>query len=306
MKKLASSSSKPDIRRPISVFELKGSGRPLGVPGEGLEGVWPEPPYHYLFYRKEPAGPLAGSTVEAADPLVEWLKSNPGWQLTSRYDLPYEKWQDVSAPQISIGSFDVRFSMAREETPGRISMHIDPGVVFGSGMHPATQGCLLAISEVFRTGKIASAVDFGTGTGVLAIACALAGAKFVPAVDRNPLALKVAEKNIRANAVEDRIALVEADRPGCLKIRPDLFMMNLEWPVLEKILAAEEWRNSRRVILAGFLESRINEVERFATPEFVLDNVIEREGWPTVVLRTANCEPGRAKHQGRREQRTEL
>ena len=186
--------------------------------------------------------------------------------------------------------FDIWLSAAPENNPARIPIFIDPGVVFGSGLHPATKGCLLAISEIFQDNVIHTAIDFGTGTGILAIACALAGAEFVPAVDRNPLALKVAGRNIHANGVQDRIALAEADRPGCLDIRSDLLIMNLEWPILENILSAGAWRNARRVVLAGFLESRLESVNRFARPQFDVDNVIECGGWPTVILRAVNSE----------------
>jgi ribosomal protein L11 methyltransferase len=282
----------------LRVYELKGSGRPRNVPAEGLEGIWPEPPFYYLFYRKESAGPV-----------LEWLKSRPDWRLTARYDLPYDKWQDISIPQISLGSFDIRLSAdpaaallqsaappprsaASEGLSGqtgcrpaaRTAILIDPGVVFGSGLHPTTQGCLLAISEIFESNEIHTVLDFGAGTGILAISCALAGAKFVLAIDCNPLALKIAWKNALANGVADRIALVEADRLGCLSIRPDFLVINLEWPILEKILAAGEWRNARRVVLAGFLESRLESVKKLAGPKFRIDSVIERQGWPTVTL----------------------
>ncbi len=269
----------------LRVYELKGSGRPRDVPEEGLEGIWPEPPFYYLFYAKK-----------SAQPLLEWLKSRPDWRLTSRYDLPYERWQDISAHQIILGSFNIRLAASRRAwEPGPpaglgaapaagISILIDPGVVFGSGLHPTTQGCLLAISEIFGSNEIHTAVDLGTGTGVLAIACALAGANFVLAIDRNPLALKIARTNARGNEVEDRIGFVEADGPGCLGMHPDFFIMNLEWPTLEKILAAGEWRNARRVVLAGFLESRLESVKRCAGPEFQVDKVTERDGWPTVTL----------------------
>src|SRR5208337_3164016 len=178
--------------------------------------------------------------------------------------LPYEKWQDVCLPQISLGSFNIRLSADPAVKPDGMAILIDPGVVFGSGLHPTTQGCLLAISEILGSDEILTALDFGAGTGVLAIACALAGAKFVLAIDRNPLALNTARKNARANGVADRVALLEADRLGCLSIRPDLFVMNVEWPIIEKTLEAGEWRNARRVVLAGFLESRLESVKKFA------------------------------------------
>jgi ribosomal protein L11 methyltransferase len=282
----------------LRIYEIKGSGRPRNLPAEGLDGIWPEPPFYYLFYRKE-----------SAEPVLEWLKSCPDWRLTARYDLPYDKWQDISTPQIGLGSFNIRLtadpaaallqgaapppsSPAAEGLSGQagcgpsagIAILIDPGVVFGSGLHPTTQGCLLAISEIFGSNEIHTALDFGAGTGILAIACVQAGAKFVLAIDRNPLALKIAWKNALANGVADRIALVEADRLGCLSIGPDFFVMNLEWPILEKTLAAGEWRNARRVVLAGFLGSKLESVKAFARPEFQVDGVIERQGWPTVTL----------------------
>lgn len=260
----------------LSVYELKGSGRPLDAPAEGLEGIWPEPPFYYLFYRKESAGPI-----------LEWLKSHPGWRLTSRYDLPYEKWQDISAHQISVGPFDIRMSADSPDKPGRIRILMDPGVVFGSGLHPTTQGCLLAISEVFASNEIHTAVDFGAGTGILAIACALSGAEFALAIDRNPLALESARKNARLNGVEGRVAFVEAEGPECVGICPDFLVMNLEWPILEKILAAGQWRDARRVVMAGFLQSRLESVKKFAQPEFQVRNVTERQGWPTVTLSRA-------------------
>jgi len=284
-----------DIRHPISVYELKGSGRPREVPKEGLEGIWPEPPFYYLFYRKE-----------SARAVLEWLKSHPDWELTARYHLPYEHWQDIAAHQMGLGSFNIRLGPVASAAPipgdalfrppdsgpaggpaaatAVISILIDPGVVFGSGLHPTTQGCLIAISEIFESNAIHTAVDFGSGSGILAIACALARAKFVLAIDRNPLALEVARRNVLANGVQDRIAFVEADGPGCIDMRPDFFIMNVEWPVMEKTLAAEEWRRARRVVLAGFLESRLESVKRFALPEFQVDKVAEREGWPTVIL----------------------
>ena len=257
----------------LRVYEIKGNGLPPDAPAEGLEGIWPESPFYYLFYRKDSARPVS-----------QWLKSHPGWNLTGRYDLPYEKWQDISAPEISLGLFDIFISTDSPHRPGRIKILIEPGIVFGSGLHPTTRGCLLAISEIFESNKIHRAVDFGAGTGILAIACALAGAEFTLAIDRNPLALENAGKNARANGVEGRIGLAQAEELGCLNLSPDFLVINLEWPILEKILASGQWRNAKRVVLAGFLQSRLESVKKFARPDFEVSKVAELQGWPTVIF----------------------
>ena len=167
------------------VYELKGDHHPEHLPEGGFVGVWPEPPFYYAFYKQE-----AFASIE------EWLRSNPGWEGHSQYSIPYEKWQDISASRLEIGPFkievtggatagDANDDVGRERE--KISLRIDPGIVFGSGLHATTQGCLIALSELFDSGPIHSVIDFGTGTGILAIASASLGAKSLLAIDaRSP------------------------------------------------------------------------------------------------------------------------
>lgn len=257
----------------LKVYEIKGNGRPPDAPGQGLEGIWPEPPFYYLFYRKDPCGLLS-----------QWLESHRGWSLTGHYELPYEKWQDISAREISLGLFDILIAKDLPGKPGRIKILMEPGVVFGSGLHPTTQGCLLAISQIFKSDAVKTAVDFGTGTGILAIACALAGARLVAAIDLNPVALGNAAKNAAANGVSGRVALARAKDLGFLNLCPDFLVMNVEWPILGKILAAGQWRSAKRVVVAGFLPSKLEDVKKFALSGFEVREVLGVQGWPTVIL----------------------
>ena len=258
----------------LKVYEILGGGLPLDAPAEGLEGVWPEPPFYYLFYRKGLPGAVS-----------DWLQSRPDRRLTGRYELDYEKWQDVPDRPMSLGLFDVAMSPGSPENPGRTRLVVDPGVVFGSGLHPTTQGCLLAISGIFASRKIGLAVDFGTGTGILAIACALAGSRFAVAIDRNPMAVENAKKNALANGVEAKVLLARAEDLRCIRLHPDLLVMNVEWPVLEKILHSPEWKNAARVVLAGFLPGVLDAVLELARPVFRVESATETRGWPTVSLR---------------------
>lgn len=299
------------------VYELKGSGTPRNVPAEGLVGVWPEPPWYYLFYR-----------ADGSEAVKEWLSANPEWAFSSHYCLPYSAWQDSSPARIAVGPFSIDLSprsgahcqdpllphasadrcsdfplspFSRGEqleppaephpagaVPVRsIPIRIDPGIVFGSGLHPTTKGCLLALSELFDHRDIRSVVDLGTGTGILSIASALSGANIVLALDNNPLALKVASQNAIANNVQTIIGFVASDSLASLSLLPDILVMNLEWPSLEKILRAGAGLGARRMVLAGFLPGMLSRVAELLPPGLKILNTIECEGWPTIIAGAA-------------------
>jgi ribosomal protein L11 methyltransferase len=86
---------------------------------------------------------------------------------------------------------------------GEVLIELDPGMSFGTGLHPSTRLCMLAMEDCLRPG--ARVLDAGTGTGVLAIAAAKVGAANVLAVDLDPVALEVAKENCARNGVSGRV-----------------------------------------------------------------------------------------------------
>ena len=86
-----------------------------------------------------------------------------------------------------------------ELAPDDIPLVIDPGMAFGTGSHPTTQLCLVALEDYVTPD--ARVADIGTGSGILAIAAAKLGAGFVAANDTDSLAVKIARENAVANAV---------------------------------------------------------------------------------------------------------
>lgn len=80
---------------------------------------------------------------------------------------------------------------------------LDPGMAFGSGLHPTTRLCLEALEDHLQPG--ASVLDLGTGSGILAIAAARLGASRVLALDTDPLAVRVARENVALNRVESTV-----------------------------------------------------------------------------------------------------
>jgi ribosomal protein L11 methyltransferase len=94
-----------------------------------------------------------------------------------------------------------------EAGPGDVVVRLDPGMAFGTGTHPTTQLCLLALERHLRPGQ--RVLDLGTGSGILAIAAAKLGAERVLALDIDPEAVRVAGENTQANGVAERIQVAE-------------------------------------------------------------------------------------------------
>ena len=95
---------------------------------------------------------------------------------------------------------------------GEAVITLDPGMAFGTGQHPTTRMCLLALQE--RVTARWRILDLGAGSGILAIAAALLGASEVVALDTDPLAVDIARANVGANGVEDRVSVAEGSLGG--------------------------------------------------------------------------------------------
>ena len=204
--------------------------------------------------------------------LSGWLEKQQGWVLRQSYRLDYDKWQQVSAERVRDRPLCHRNASWDPEHPAErgegIVIRLDPGLVFGSGLHGSSKGCLLAIARLFEQFPIKNAVDMGTGTGILAISCGLLGASRVLAIDNNPLATRVARKNILLNGAENCVEVLVADDLSVLKAPSDLLVMNLEWPSLLQLLAGNDWLDYRWVILSGFLERQWDKLKVHSLPPF--------------------------------------
>jgi ribosomal protein L11 methyltransferase len=90
-----------------------------------------------------------------------------------------------------------------EPVPGDLVITLDPGMAFGTGLHPTTRLCLIALEERVRPGQ--SILDLGTGSGILAIAAARLGAGSVVALDTDAVAVQAARANVAANGVQETV-----------------------------------------------------------------------------------------------------
>ena len=159
-----------------------------------------------------------------------------------------------------------------------IVLRLDPGLAFGTGSHPSTRLALAWLARTLAPG--ASVLDYGCGSGILAIAAAKLGAVRVDAVDVDPLALATTRDNARANGVALRALAPDELPPGDY----DVVVANiLSQPliVLEPLLAART-RRGGRIALSGILEAQAAEVAAAYGAHFEPRAGAMEEGWALV------------------------
>ncbi len=117
-----------------------------------------------------------------------------------------------SFPPLSIGRFYVHGSHVEETPPaGSISIQVDAGAAFGSGEHGTTRCCMEAMDWLARSRNFRTILDMGCGSGVLAIAAAKLWRTDVLAVDIDPVAVSVTQKNARDNREHVRVTAAVSD-----------------------------------------------------------------------------------------------
>ena len=159
-------------------------------------------------------------------------------------------------------------------------IEIDPGMAFGTGTHETTGMCVELVEKYIIPGV--TAIDVGTGTGILAIAAAHMGAKDVLAIDIDRVAVRVAEENARINGFEGLIRCKAGDLLENVDEQADIVIANIIADVI--IMMAKPVRNhikdGGRFICSGISSERKQDVldELDAAGYKVLD-VYERGGW---------------------------
>ncbi|MBN1661388.1 MAG: 50S ribosomal protein L11 methyltransferase [Anaerolineae bacterium] len=161
--------------------------------------------------------------------------------------------------------------------PGEVVLRLEPGMAFGTGLHPTTRLCLTAIEDELAPAQ--SVLDVGTGSGVLAIAAARLGAEHVLAIDADPVAVRVAGENVAANGVAEQVEVRRASlaggdavprhfmevEDGAVAALPildsgcfDLVLVNILAPVITGMAAALAARTAPggHLIAAGLIETQ--------------------------------------------------
>jgi ribosomal protein L11 methyltransferase len=174
------------------------------------------------------------------------------------------------------------------ESRRRHIITIEPGMAFGTGTHATTRCCLEFLEHLAErsNGGELTALDVGTGSGILAIAAVKLGAASVVALDNDPTALKVARGNVRVNRVERRIRLANC-RLEKLDESFELVVANLTAETILDLAAALEERVAAGgyLILSGILQLKAGRVlRRFSPASFALLRQSREKEWVTLLL----------------------
>jgi len=233
-------------------------------------GNWQEDEFSFLFFSRP-----SSKEVEKI------LRSNPGLTLLEEFHMTYDQWQGNKIAPFKIGRFHIlppweKRSNRTDASSKEFTVLLDPGVVFGNGLHPTTQDCLKSLEMVFLRENIASALDLGTGTGLLSLAASLLGCKSTLAVDFNLLAANTALKNVRLNGLENTILVAQARAEDFIDSPSDLMIANIHYDVMMQIITSQGFLKKKWFILSGLLRSQARDL-RFKLSQLPVSIIKEWE-----------------------------
>lgn len=159
-------------------------------------------------------------------------------------------------------------------------IRLDPGLAFGTGTHPTTRMCLRWIARQ-PEGSLGRVLDYGCGSGILAIGAAKFGAQDIDAVDIDPAAVESSQQNAHANGVQMRSGLPELAQGSYQTVLANILATPLR--VLAPLLCAHVAAGGH-LVLAGILERQADELKQAYAPYLPLQVADTQEGW---ILMTA-------------------
>jgi ribosomal protein L11 methyltransferase len=229
--------------------------------------------------------PTEAEATEAATLLLaqDWASDV---HVQSVQPVPEQDWVRLTQSQFAPVEITPEFWIVPSwhEAPPQASkvMRLDPGLAFGTGTHPTTRMCLRWIARHADVNQPWPRVlDYGCGSGILAIGAALHGARDIDAVDIDPAAIKSSQDNAEANGVSLRTGLPELAQGNYPLVIANILAMPLK--LLAPLLCAHVEAGGH-LILAGILERQADELKAAYAPWLALQVSDAEDGW---ILMTA-------------------
>ena len=261
-----------------AVSMLDGADQPVFEPIKGTTPLWQDTQVMGLF-----------EADTDGDALLDYLGNGwlaafantpfPNYKLEILEDKDWERqWMDRFEP-LQFGSrLWVCPSWKPVPDPMAVNLILDPGLAFGTGSHPTTALCLQWIAEQDWQGK--TVIDYGCGSGILAIGAMLMGAERVLGVDNDTQALTATKDNAQRNGIAAQAipVFLPEDTP---QEAVDVMLANiLAGPLIEMAAHLAELTKVRGLItLSGILEHQADAVVKAYSPWFDMQTVVSKDEW---------------------------
>lgn len=255
----------------------------FGEPGAPLDQFWQQAEVTVLLEENANIDEIIQGVAE-----VIGLPALPEYQLAQVMEQDWVRLTQAQFEPIRISSrLWVVPSWHEPPDPAAISLRLDPGLAFGTGSHPTTRLCLTWLDQFLQPGD--SVLDYGCGSGILAIAALKFGADRVTGMDIDPNAITASLDNARNNFCDpDRLLfttvlppLVEDDRASAEWAPVTIVVANILAnplimlaPVLMKAL-----QPGGRIVLSGILETQADEVLQVYSEWFDMHIAAKEQGW---------------------------
>jgi len=248
----------------------------FGEPGMPAPGPgWNRSPLRALFETREQAE--AAATLLLAQ---DWAE---GLEFQAMQELAEQDWVRITQSQFEpiaiTPSFWIVPSWHQPPADASRVIRLDPGMAFGTGTHPTTRMCLRWMAQRFDAGDRATferVLDYGCGSGILAIAAALHDARAVDAVDIDPAAVAATQANALANGVT-----LVSGLPEQVQGRYTLLLANILATPLKLLapLLCTHLAPGGGLVLAGILSRQTAELQAAYAPWLQLSVADEEDGW---------------------------
>ncbi len=225
------------------------------------------------------------SSAEGAATVLLAQAWAPGLSLQSLAPLQAQDWVRLTQQQFEPVSITPTFwvvpSWHEPPAQARQVLRLDPGLAFGTGTHPTTRMCLRWLAQPPADARLTRVLDYGCGSGILAIGAALMGAGELDAVDIDPAAVQATRENAQRNGVGLQAHLPEHASGVYTVVLANILAMPLKLlaPLLAGHVADGGW-----LVLAGILERQADELKAAYAPFVRLQVADSEEGW---ILMTA-------------------
>jgi ribosomal protein L11 methyltransferase len=214
-----------------------------------------------------------------------WLLAQPwadGLHVQALRRLPEQDWVRLTQAQFAPVPITPQFWVVpswHQPPPGAARViRLDPGLAFGTGTHPTTRMCLswIATHAKHWSAPAARVLDYGCGSGILAIGAALFGASAIDAVDIDPAAVRATRDNAAANGVSLNAGPPEAAQGQYAVVLANILATPLK---LLAPLLCERLRPGGHLVLAGILERQADELRSAYAPWLGLQVSDTQDGW---------------------------